>query len=194
MLDRNRTGPGFRAQIPLYLKEGILSTTTQINVLEGVTGTAPIVAGAIAAKSQAISITAATTGAAGSMSAADKTKIDAYPAYAATGLATPVAWAAPTLNTDWSNYSGAFTQAGYRKDALGMVQLKGLVKKSSAVSTPDTIFTLPVGFRPTTEKLFTVTSNLTAGEVRVTTGGAVNVLAGDANYVSLDGLSFDPTT
>lgn len=77
MLDLNRTGPGFRAQIPLYLKEGILSTTTQINVLEGVTGTAPIVAGAIAAKSQAISITAATTGAAGSMSAADKTKLDA---------------------------------------------------------------------------------------------------------------------
>jgi len=77
MLDRNRTGPGFRAQIPLYLKEGILSTTTQINVLEGVTGTAPIVAGAIAAKSQAISIAAATTGAAGSMSAADKTKLDA---------------------------------------------------------------------------------------------------------------------
>lgn len=78
MLDRNRTGPGFRAQIPLYLKEGILSTTTQINVLEGVTGTAPIVAGAVTAKSQAISITAATSGAAGSMSATDKTKLDAY--------------------------------------------------------------------------------------------------------------------
>lgn len=47
MLDRNRTGPGFRAQIPLYLKEGILS------------------------------VAAAATGAAGSMSAADKTKLDA---------------------------------------------------------------------------------------------------------------------
>ena len=47
MLDRNRTGPGFRAQIPLYLKEGILS------------------------------IGAATTALAGSLSAADKTKLDA---------------------------------------------------------------------------------------------------------------------
>jgi len=47
MLDRNRTGPGIRAQIPLYLKEGILS------------------------------IGAATAALAGSFSAADKTKLDA---------------------------------------------------------------------------------------------------------------------
>ena len=49
---------------------------SQVNVLEGVTGTAPIVAGAIAAKSQAISIAAATTAAAGSMSAADKLRLN----------------------------------------------------------------------------------------------------------------------
>lgn len=52
----------------------------QVNVLEGVTGSAPIVAGALSAKSQALSITAATGTAAGSMSAADKGKLDAYPA------------------------------------------------------------------------------------------------------------------
>lgn len=52
----------------------------QVNVLEGVTGTAPIVAGAIAAKSQALSITPATGAAPGSMSAADKAKLDGYPA------------------------------------------------------------------------------------------------------------------
>lgn len=60
-----------------FTKLAGIATGAQVNVLEGVTGTAPIVAGAIAAKSQAISITAATTGAAGSMSAADKTKLDA---------------------------------------------------------------------------------------------------------------------
>ena len=59
------------------VKLDAIAAGAQVNVLEGVTGTAPIVAGAIAAKSQAISITAATTGAAGSMSAADKTKLDA---------------------------------------------------------------------------------------------------------------------
>lgn len=52
----------------------------QVNVLEGITGTAPIVAGAIAGKSQAVSISPASGSAAGSMSPADKTKLDGYPA------------------------------------------------------------------------------------------------------------------
>ena len=53
-----------------------VASGAQVNVLEGVTGTAPIVAGAVTAKSQAISISAATTSAAGSQSAADKLKLD----------------------------------------------------------------------------------------------------------------------
>ena len=48
-----------------------IAAGSQVNVLEGVTGTAPIVAGAIAAKSQAISIAAASASVPGSMSAAD---------------------------------------------------------------------------------------------------------------------------
>lgn len=156
MLDRNRTGPGFRAQIPLYLKEGILS------------------------------LAAATSSVAGYMTAAQAALV--------AQLATATAWTAPTLATDWSDYSGSFTASGYRKDALGLVHLKGLVKKAVAVATPDTIFTLPVGYRPTTEKIFVVTSNLAFGEVRITTGGAVNVLTGHQNYVALDGIRFDPTT
>ena len=53
-----------------------IASGAQVNVLEGVTGTAPIVAGAISSKSQAISINAATTSAAGSMSATDKQNAD----------------------------------------------------------------------------------------------------------------------
>lgn len=48
----------------------------QVNVLEGVTGTAPIVVGAVPGKSQAISMPAATTSAAGHMAAADKLALD----------------------------------------------------------------------------------------------------------------------
>ena len=73
MLDRNRTGPGFRAQIPLYLKEGILS------------------------------IGAATTALAGSLSAADKTKLDAVlasDAGAVEGIAVPGA-TVTTGNGTW---------------------------------------------------------------------------------------------
>ena len=66
---------GYATSVQITKLDGI-AAGSQVNVLEGVTGTAPIVAGAIVGKSQAISISAATTGAAGSMSAADKTKLD----------------------------------------------------------------------------------------------------------------------
>jgi hypothetical protein len=66
---------GYATATQITKLDGI-AATAQVNVLEGVTGTAPIVVGAIAAKSQAISISAATTSAAGSMSSADKAKLD----------------------------------------------------------------------------------------------------------------------
>lgn len=49
----------------------------QVNVLESVSGTAPIQVAAVAGKNQAVSISAATNVVAGSMSAADKAKLDA---------------------------------------------------------------------------------------------------------------------
>jgi hypothetical protein len=66
---------GYATATQITKLDGI-AAGAQVNVLEGVTGTAPIVAGAVAAKSQAISIVAATTLVPGSMSSADKTKLD----------------------------------------------------------------------------------------------------------------------
>jgi len=66
---------GYATATQITKLDGI-AAGSQVNVLEGVTGTAPIVAGAVTAKSQAISISAATTSDPGSMSAADKTKLD----------------------------------------------------------------------------------------------------------------------
>jgi hypothetical protein len=54
-----------------------IASGAQVNILEGISGTAPISASSISSKSQTISISAATTSAAGSMSANDKTKLDA---------------------------------------------------------------------------------------------------------------------
>lgn len=62
------------------VKIDTVASGAQVNVLEGVTGTAPIVAGAITAKSQDLSIVPATSTVPGSMSAADKAKLDGYPA------------------------------------------------------------------------------------------------------------------
>lgn len=71
---------------------GALQTST-VGTVTGVTGTAPIVSSGGAAP--AISITAATTSAKGSMSAADKTKLD--------GIATG---AEVNVNADWNASSG----------------------------------------------------------------------------------------
>ena len=54
-----------------------IAAGAQVNVLESVTGAAPIMVAALAGKNQQISISAATAVAAGSMSAADKAKLDA---------------------------------------------------------------------------------------------------------------------
>jgi hypothetical protein len=102
----------------------------------------------------------------------------------------------PAFATGWSNYSTTnFQSAGFFKDPSGMVHLKGLVKKSTAVASPDTIFTLPVGYRPLAggtggSYLFATISNSALARVDITTGGVVQVLIGNAGWVSLDVIHF----
>jgi hypothetical protein len=67
----------------------------EVNQLNAVTGTAPITAGAVTGKSQAVGITAATPSAAGSLSAADKTKLDAVAAGAEVNQLNSVTGTAP---------------------------------------------------------------------------------------------------
>ena len=79
-----------------YLASNPSGYTTNTGTVTAVTGTAPIVSSG--GTTPAISITAATTAAAGSMSAADKTKLDgiATGATANTGTVTSVAITVPT--------------------------------------------------------------------------------------------------
>ena len=67
--------------------DGSAVAQTLTNLVESVSGTGAITVGAVTAKNQAISIVAATTGVPGTMSAADKTKLDGV-ATAATANAT----------------------------------------------------------------------------------------------------------
>jgi hypothetical protein len=102
----------------------------------------------------------------------------------------------PAFATGWSNYATtSFQSAGFFKDLSGMVHLKGLVKKSTAVAAPDTIFTLPAGYRPLAgatggSYLFVTISNSALGRVDVTTAGLVTVQIGNAGWVSLDSVHF----
>lgn len=99
------------------------------------------------------------------------------------------AFAAPTFQNGWVNYdTSTYNIAGFYRDALNRVYLRGLVRNGT-VSTA--IFTLPAGFRPDRECIFAVISNSTIGRVDVYPSGQVRAETPSNNtYVSLDGISF----
>lgn len=93
-------------------------------------------------------------------------------------------WIAPALQNSWQNQAG-YNTAGYRRDALGWVHLKGAVNSGSGV-----VFTLPAGYRPAAnEPRSTITSG---GTTRVDVGsdGTVGIYGAYSTYASIDGISF----
>ena len=95
---------------------------------------------------------------------------------------------APSFGAGWSNTGGGFYNAAYTKDASGWVHLRGLVNGTLGT----TLFTLPVGFRPSSAIRFSTlysTDSFACGSVDttgiVTPGGSGAVLS-----FGLDGVSF----
>jgi hypothetical protein len=121
------------------------------------------------------------------------------------------AWTDLALNTtNWAHYDATQTtwgKARYRKGADGKVHLTGLVKSvaSYAFATPASVVigTLPVGYRPATNKMFTVYQEDSAGahtmiRCDVQKDGTVTLVnglsgpgnSGSASYLTLDSISF----
>lgn len=116
----------------------------------------------------------------------------------ATIAVPPTAWtsAAGLYAANWAGFGTAgFADVQYRKNPAGQVQLMGLAKKGVALALPDTIFTLPVGFRPATTHIFVAASFAGYTEIRVNTGGAVLIqVGGSATWTATEGITFDPAT
>ena len=99
----------------------------------------------------------------------------------------------PTF-TFGSNYGSTFATAGFRKDSEGYVQVKGLVTGVGAAGR--TIFTLPVGYRPLADHIFTGQNNSSAGSgqarLDVRSNGEVVLVGAEAvsSWVSLSGIRF----
>lgn len=105
-------------------------------------------------------------------------------------------WIAPALTNGWANYGAGHRPAGYRKMADGTVMLRGLVKLGTLNAA---IFTLPAGYRPGFEEVFTcMASAATNCRVDVFTDGTVKVLSYDTGgtnaFVSLADIRFSYTT
>ena len=106
--------------------------------------------------------------------------------------AAPVAYSAsdivaPTLTNLWVNGAAGNDPAGYYKDSCGVVHLVGLIKSGTMTAAA---FTLPVGFRPSGQEVFSVSSNDAFGDVYVTAAGAVIPTTGSNLFISLSGITF----
>jgi len=110
--------------------------------------------------------------------------------------------ALPFCNTvsppnSWADQSPDVNNSvGYYRDSLGRVYLQGPAKKCGTPASGNTIFTLPLGFRPKRANHFGTVDTDAPGEVVVDNSG--HVIAGPVpgpafstnHWISLDGISF----
>ncbi len=97
----------------------------------------------------------------------------------------------PTFSANWSNVGGVYQTAQYYIDSTGIVHLEGSIKKSIAGVAGETIFTLPVGYRPSAQLSFPVDANGAYGKIDVKANGTVVYQVGTATVsISLSGITF----
>lgn len=99
----------------------------------------------------------------------------------------------PAFTNSWTNYGAPYKTAAFRKFPNGKVKLTGLIK-TGALNT--TIFTLPVGYRPTATIAFACFASGGVAQVQIDTAGAVVPVTGTSGTVVstalyLDGVEFD---
>ena len=98
------------------------------------------------------------------------------------------AWTAvASFSNSWVNFGAPETAAGYRLVG-NTVTLRGCVKSGTIGLT---IFTLPVGYRPSNTRQFAVVSNALFGSVQISAAGAVGAATGSNVSFFLDGITFD---
>jgi len=103
-------------------------------------------------------------------------------------VVTQQAWIAPTLGNSWVNYDAAsYSAAGYFRDTLGIVHLRGILKGGTLTSAA---FTLPAGYRPAKIEYHAVVSNGAFGFCVVSSNGQVIPWVGNNAAFSLDGITF----
>lgn len=100
-------------------------------------------------------------------------------------------WHDFTLQNSWTNVGGSFSNAGYILTPDNHVELRGNVKTGA---TGTVAFTLPAGYRPTTEQLIPLLSNGSASpasiDIIASTGVCyINFVTNNTN-IALSGVRF----
>lgn len=100
-------------------------------------------------------------------------------------------WINADLTSSWVNFGTTYAPASYAL-IQRTVFLRGAL---TSLGGNTTIFTLPVGYRPPFDGIFSVASRTTggawsAGLLVIRSTGAVLYLIGGGNYFGLDGVCF----
>lgn len=99
-----------------------------------------------------------------------------------------ITWTAVTYANSWVDFGTPYIAAGYYKDALGFVHLRGLSKDGTPGAT---MFTLPTGYRPAaTVFQSNITNGTVASAILISSAGAVSCNSGGNGSISLDGIIF----
>lgn len=106
-----------------------------------------------------------------------------------TSTVTVPLWTSFALQNSWVDYSPPYTSAAYTKTSGGVIFLKGMVRSGSGV-----IATLPPGYRPAMDVMYTTTSNQAASRIDIRADGTIFMSVGSNAWVSLDGIEFMPAS
>ena len=100
----------------------------------------------------------------------------------------------PTLLNSWVLYSASDVVTFY-KSPDGVVNINGTIKDGTAVYGT-TLFTLPIGFRPSTGQLkrfgvYSLNPAVTLGRVEIDDAGTVAITGGGNTLLNLSGIVFN---
>lgn len=116
-------------------------------------------------------------------------------AYSSNASTTIPIWVTPVLQNSWFNYGDPYATSAYTKTSAGLVVMKGLIKRNGTAVSGETLFTLPVGYRPTHAMVFSVNSVDVGTTLTVNVDGTVVPSTGvAAGFLSLETVVFYPTT
>jgi hypothetical protein len=96
----------------------------------------------------------------------------------------------PPFQNGWQNFGSGYSEAGFFKDALGVVHLKGTIYGGTNGTTA---FTLPEGYRPAENLYMPLGSNASPIGLGLSPDGQLAPVCGapsGCNAVGFDGLSF----
>lgn len=99
-------------------------------------------------------------------------------------------WTLPTLQNNWEAYGGIHSQPAFRRTSAGLIKLKGIVRYGT--NGDSVVFTLPSGYRPTTQLTFFTEASGGIARLDIRTNGEIRLISTTTAWVSLDHIAFLP--